>query len=116
VADDESDVADDELAGLCAVGYLSGRVQVVCVAGLRLLKERRVHVAAICAIEFGPAQTLLTAAVDGEVRLHSAAVDQLLMPLATLRPPNGVRVHCLDVLVGASPRTPSYWGACRAQA
>ena len=64
----------DGAAGLCAVGYTTGRVQLVCVGGLRLLKERRVHVAGICCMEFGPSGTLLTAAVDGEVRLHAATL------------------------------------------
>ena len=85
----------DGAMGLCAVGYTTGRVQIICVGGLRLLKERRVHVAAICCIEFGPAPpgefvTLLTAAIDGEIRLSTATPpNQLLVPIATLRPPNG---------------------------
>ena len=76
-----SSSASDGSRGLCAVGYGSGRVQLVCVAGLRLLQERRVHVAGVCCLEFGPGATLLSASVDGEVRLHAAAIGQLLLSL-----------------------------------
>ena len=98
----------DGAAGLCAVGYTTGRVQIICVGGLRLLKERRVHVSSVVCMEFGPSSTLLTAAIDGEVRLHVASVGQLLVPLATLRQPSNVRVTCLDVFFGDAERAP-HW-------
>ena len=98
----------DGSSGLCAVGYTTGRVQIVCVAGLKLLKERRVHHAPIAAIMFGPSATLITASETGEVRLHVAALGQLLAPLATLRAPNGVAVSCLDVFYG-SPELAPRW-------
>ena len=42
------------------------------------------------------------------MRLHSAAAEQMLSPLATLRPPNGVRATCLDVLFPSAGR-PACW-------
>ena len=91
---------DPTVAGLVAVGYSAGRVQLVSVGSLKLLAQRRVHVAAVACIAFGPRSCLLTAAADGEVRLHSAMLGELLAPLATLRPPTNVPVTCLDMSYG----------------
>ena len=91
---------EDGADGLCAVGYSSGRVQLVSVSSLKLLRERRVHVSPIFCARFGPTRTLLTAAADGEVRLSSSAMGELLTPLATLRAPNQVPITCIDLLFG----------------
>ena len=97
-AEFEAYAEPDGADGLCCVGYASGRVQLVSISSLKLLRERRVHTAALCAVAFGPARTLVTAASDGEVRLHSAAMGELLTPLATLRAPTNVAITCLDLL------------------
>jgi len=93
-------VDDPTAGGLVAVGYSSGRVQLVSIGSLQLLTQRRVHVAPIACLAFGPRACLLSAAADGEVRLHSAALGELLAPLATLRPPTNVPVTCLDLSYG----------------
>lgn len=99
----------DSADGYCAVGYESGRVQLVSVAGLALSADDVLHVAPICCLAFGPVHTLVSAAADGEVRLTSVASNELLVPLALLRPETGVSVHTIDVL----PPSAASGGAAR---